>query len=153
MTKSQLAWRLWLFGLLRIRLIGFVRPRIIDVSEQGMTIRIPLSRRTRNHVGSQYLAVQTIGADLACGFYAYYLMEVMGVEAPPVFKTMQAHYLKRAEGDVDFTCSEYDKVQEMVQYIKEHPGQRITKHVNVVATCNGEEVALFDMELSLKAKA
>ena len=38
------------FGLARVPLIGWVRARIVELGERRCVIRIPLTRRTRNHL-------------------------------------------------------------------------------------------------------
>ena len=67
--KSRLKYNLylWYFGLTKVRLINYCRPQIVDVSNKGVTLLIPLNRRTRNHVGSMYIGVMTVGVDLVTG--------------------------------------------------------------------------------------
>lgn len=148
---AAMRWKLFLFGLFKIRLIGYCRPQLLEVTEEHIKIRIRLNRRTRNHVGSLYLGVMSIGADLASGFLAFYLLEMMGLKAAPVFGSMKAEYLKRAEGDVIFICSEGPAIQKMID-ASVQTGERSTQSVRISAMCLGEEVATFDMGLSFKVK-
>ena len=62
---------LWLFGIFKIPLIGYVSPKIIEFTPERMVIRIKLRRRTRNHLGSMYFGALGIGADLAGAFQAF----------------------------------------------------------------------------------
>jgi len=50
---------------LRIPLLLFVGPRVLELDEEGCAIEIPLGLRTRNHLGSMYLGVLCAGADVA----------------------------------------------------------------------------------------
>ena len=63
-------WYLRYFGFTRIPLLYFVRPSVIEKSEQRVVIRIPLRRRTKNHQGAMYFAALAIGADCAVGLLA-----------------------------------------------------------------------------------
>ena len=149
MSLSKLNWRLFLFGLFKIPLIRFCRPRVAMVSAESIDIRIPLKRRTRNHVGSMYLGVMSIGADLASGFLAYYLLEIRGLKASPVFGGMRATYLKRAEADVHFVCSEGGRISEMIAEAQQSK-ERVTEMIKVQALCMDELVAEFEMDLSFR---
>lgn len=148
---KQLRWELWLFGKFKIPAIGFVRPSIAELSNSKIDIRIPLRRRTRNHVGSMYLGVMTVGADLASGFLAYYIAKSKRIKVAPVFKSMHAEYFKRAEADVHFVCSQGQEIEEMLQEMQDTK-ERVNRPIVVEAHCNKELVAQFTMELSMKSK-
>ena len=51
-TKERFKYNLylWYFGLTQVRLINYCRPKIFDITEDGVTLLMPLDRRTRNHV-------------------------------------------------------------------------------------------------------
>lgn len=72
-----------------------------------------------------------------------------------VFKDFQANFLKRAEGDVIFTCEDGARLNELVERAIES-GQREEAAVRVVATvpdkCGDEPVAEFSLTISLKRK-
>ena len=70
--KNKLKYNLylWYFGLTKVRLIHFIRPKIIDVNKDGVTLFMPLDRRTRNHVKSMYIGAMVVGVDLVTGFTA-----------------------------------------------------------------------------------
>ena len=142
-------WQLFLFGRFKIPLIGYCRPRIKELTGSMVRIRIPLIDRTRNHVNSMYLGVMTVGADLASGFLAFHILRVKGLKASPVFKSMNAEYYKRAEGEVDFVCKQGASIDSMIDEMQA-TGERVNRPIQVTALCYGEEVARFDMELSMK---
>jgi hypothetical protein len=99
-----------------------------------------------------YLGVLSIGADLASGFLAYYLLELQGLKAAPVFKSMKAEYIKRAEDDVYFECADGEKIQSMIEEMKQS-GDRVNLPVKIQAMCKNECVAQFEMELSMKLRS
>ena len=144
--------RLFLFGLFKIPMIRYCRPKIVQLDNESIRIKIPFRRRTRNHVNSMYFGAMSVGADLASGFLAYHLFEVQGVNASLVFAGAQSKFTKRAEGDVYFHCASGKEILSMIHESTE-TGERITRTIPVVCLCKNEQVAEFQMELSLKVKS
>lgn len=143
------------FGLRKIPMLFFVRPSVVEWTPEKVVFKIPLARRTKNHLGSMYFAVLAAGADLAAGFLAMEAIRKSGEKISLIFKSVQADFLKRAEGDVHFTCEDGVLVTDLVQKAIE-TGERVELAVPVVATCpdklGAEPVARFTMVLSLKKK-
>ncbi|SVA52088.1 uncharacterized protein METZ01_LOCUS104942 [marine metagenome] len=139
----------------KVRLINYCRPQIVDVSEKGVTLLIPLNRRTRNHVKSMYIGVMTVGVDLVTGFTAMLKIRESKRNVILIFKDMKANFLKRAEGDVHYICNEGKKIAQAVdQTLK--TGERVNLLVPVTATVpekfGDEPIAEFTITLSLKEK-
>ena len=116
-------------------------------------VRIPLNRRTRNHVGGLYIGTLTVGADIAGGFIAMDQIQRSGERVSLIFKDLTANYLKRPEGDTFFTCDEGPTIREMVAETIAS-GERVNRTVRITATVpdklGDEPVATFDLTLSLK---
>jgi acyl-coenzyme A thioesterase PaaI-like protein len=142
-------WKLWLFAVVKIPMINFCRPRITELSDASIKVKIKLRRRTRNHLNSMYLGVMAVGADLASGMLAFHHMDRTGIQASLIFKDMKVQYLKRAESDVFFCCDMGAEVRKMLTNSKES-GERQTEMIKVLAKCGEEVVAEFDLGLSLK---
>ena len=146
---------LWYFGLTKVRLINYCRPQIVDVSEKGVRLLIPLNRRTRNHVKSMYIGVMTVGVDLVTGFTAMLKIRESKRNVILIFKDMKANFLKRAEGDVHYICNEGKKIAQAVDETLK-TGERVNLLVPVTATVpekfGDEPVAEFSITLSLKEK-
>lgn len=140
-----------LFGL-RMPLILLAGPRVMELDDRGCTVKIPLGWRTGNHVGSMHIGVMTAGADLAAGLCAFHAARGLG-KLVPIFKEARMEFLKRADGDVLFRCSEGARVQEAARRALAS-GERVTLPVDVVATVpdrHGDEpVARFTLGLSVK---
>jgi len=98
-TRETLALRL--FGLTKIPLLLYVGVSVAELASERMVVRIPLRRRTKNHLGSMYFGALYIGADCAPGAFAMYLIRQQPARIAMVFKDFQAEFLKRTEGDVD----------------------------------------------------
>ncbi len=148
---------LWLrvFGLTKVPLLAYVRPSVVEISPNCVVVRIPLRRRTRNHLGSMYFGALSIGADCAAGAIAMHLIDQQRVPIALIFKDFEAQFLKRAEGDVDFRCDQGKEIAELVAQAATS-GERVERQVEVVATVptiSEEPVARFKLTLSLKRKA
>lgn len=143
------------FGLTKIPLLGFCRPTVLEMGPEKVVFKIPLGRRTKNHLGSMYFGALAAGADLAAGFIAMQAIRASGEPISLIFKDLKADFLKRAEGDVHFSCEEGVLVRDLVQKAIE-TGERVEMAVPVIATCpdklGNEPVARFTLTLSLKRK-
>ena len=144
---------LFLFGLVKIPLIRFVRPRIIEFDEEYITIRVPLRRRNKNHLKSMYFGAFAVGADLAAGFLAFWLFKERKLKASFAFKSFKSDFLRRAMHDVYFECRATKEILKAVNEAQESK-ERVNKMVRVNAYCyeNGEKVKVAEMEIEASIK-
>lgn len=148
----KMHWMIFLLGLVKIPLIGFVRPRLIELSDEKVSVNIKFRRRTKNHLNSMYFGALAVGADVAGGIHAFYFAEKMNKKVSFAFKSMHAEFLKRAETDVIFECNEGAKIESIIAESFEKQ-IRINQLVRVDAkNLSNEIVATFDMEFSVKVK-
>lgn len=144
-----------LFGLLKIPLIGYVRPRVERLDADEVTIRVPLGRRTQNHWKSMYFGALAIGADLAAGSHAMFAVDAeqrqSGTKVGFVFKDVQADFLRRPDHDVLFHSRDGRNVAAAVAETV-RTGERVNIPVPVECEAGGELVAKFTLTLSLKRK-
>jgi acyl-coenzyme A thioesterase PaaI-like protein len=147
--------RLRLWALTKIPLLFFLRPSVVEASEGRTVIRIPLSRRSRNHLGSMYFGALCAGADLAGALTAMRRIDASGRRISLIFKDVKAQFFKRAEGDVHFCCEDGEAVGGLVERAIES-GEREELPVRIAATVPGkfgsEPVAEFVLTLSLKRR-
>lgn len=142
-----------LFGIAKIPMLFICNPEVVKMTSEETVIKIPLNFITRNHLGCMYFGVLAMGADCAGGFMAMHLIRQSKKKVALLFKDFKANFLKRAEGDVYFTCKEGKKITAQVkEAIKKKT--RVNKTLNIVATTpsvSGDEpVATFKLTLSLK---
>ena len=146
---------LWYFGLTQVRLIHYCRPKIVDVNKDGVTLFMPLDRRTRNHVRSMYIGAMVVGVDMVTGFTALLKIRESKRNVILIFKDLKANFLKRAEGDIHYICSEGKAIAAAVEEAI-RTGERVNLPVSVIATVpdkfGGEPVAEFIITLSMKEK-
>jgi acyl-coenzyme A thioesterase PaaI-like protein len=152
-TRETFALR-W-FGFTRIPLLFYIGVSVTEVSPERMIVKIPLRRRTRNHLGSMYFGALCAGADCAAGAFAMHLIKLRRENISLVFKDFEAQFLKRAEGDVHFCCSQGKEIGALVAQAAAS-GERVERQLEVVATVpslSDEPVARFKLTLSLKKRA
>jgi len=144
-----------LFGFTKIPLLLFVRPSVVELTDQKITVKIPLRRRTKNHLRSMYFGALAIGADCSGGLIAMRQIQQSPHTISLVFKTLTAEFLKRAEGDVYFTCTEGAAISTLVKAAEES-SERVEMPVHIVATVpeklGDEPVAKFTLILSLRKR-
>ncbi|MDH4286428.1 MAG: DUF4442 domain-containing protein [Gallionella sp.] len=151
-TRETLALRL--FGLTKIPLLLYVGVSVAELTPERMVVRIPLRRRTKNHLGSMYFGALCIGADCAPGAFAMYLIRQQPARISMVFKDFQAEFLKRAEGDVDFICDQGKEIADLVAFAAASD-ERVERQIDVIAivpSLSEEPVARFKLTLSLKRR-
>jgi len=141
------------FGLLKVPLISWVGARVLEIDDRRCVIRIPLKRRTKNHLGSLYIGVLSVGADIAGGLLAVRRIRASGEQVSVLFKDLHAEFLRRPEADTLFTCEDGDAIDAMIEETL-RTSERVSRPVTVVATTpelSGDEpVARFTMTLSVK---
>ena len=149
---KKLKWQLFLLGVFKIPMIGFVRPRLVEINDSTVKVKVKLNRRTKNHLKSMYFGALTVGADIACGIYTFYYGDIKSVKLSFSFKDMKADFIKRAETDILFVCNDGVIINQMIENsikTKERQNQKVT----VTAFNEKQEVvALFELGVSLKVK-
>jgi acyl-coenzyme A thioesterase PaaI-like protein len=140
---------------LRVPVLLFLGPRIQALDDDRCEITIPLRWRSRNHVGSMYFGALCAGADLAGGLAAAMRIRDHHPRVGLIFADVRGEFLKRADGDVRFTCSDGRRIAAAVASA-DASGERVTLPVEIVATVpskyGDEPVAKFTLGLSLKRR-
>jgi acyl-coenzyme A thioesterase PaaI-like protein len=141
---------------LRIPVLLFLGPQVVRLDDDGCAVKIPLGWRSKNHVGSMYFGALCAGADLAGGLNAARIIYQRHRRVVLVFADVKGEFLKRADGDVVFSCDDGGRIAEAVRQADE-TGERVTIPVEIVATVpakyGAEPVARFTLGLSLKRRA
>lgn len=144
-----------LFGFMKVPLIFWVSPSVVTMNEEECVIKIPLNRRTKNHLKSMYFGVLCTGADIAGGLVAMNEITASGKRVALSFKDFKADFLKRAEGDVHFKVTQIKEIKKFVAEVIKS-GERMNFPVEISAVVPSinpnEEVAKFVLTLSLKVK-
>lgn len=145
-----------LFGFMKVPLIFWVAPSVIKMDDKECIIKIPLNRRTKNHLNSMYFGVLCTGADIAGGLVAMNEITASKKKVALSFKDFKADFLKRAEGDVHFVVTQIPEIKQFVAEVIKS-GERMNFPVEIkaiVPSINPDEVvATFTLTLSLKLKS
>lgn len=150
--KSNL--ELYLFSFFKVPMLFYCRPRIIALDEERVEIKIPLRKRTKNHLNSMYFGALAVGADVAGGFIAFDQINRSSEKISLVFKDFKADFLKRPEAAVHFLCEDGQLISSMIEETIATK-ERVSNTVHIKAFCpsiSNEIVAEFSLGLSLKVK-
>lgn len=143
------------FGFFKVPMLFFLRPKVVELNQQACAIKIPLNRRSKNHVGCMYFGALAAGADCAGGMMAMMLIHERKLPVQLLFKNFKADFRRRAEGDVLFICSEGNKIRGWIDQAMES-GERVNEPITIRAFVPEENslepVAVFELTLSLKRK-
>ncbi|NRA66365.1 MAG: DUF4442 domain-containing protein [Pseudobacteriovorax sp.] len=142
------------FGWFKIPLLSYVRPTVEYLDHEKIDIRIPLRRRSKNHLGSMYFGAIMVGVDCAAGFYAAKLIYLKGYSIDFVFKGTKAEFLRRPTGDVVFSCDQGIAINELLETAYETFERQ---ELEMVVTCrcpdiSDEVVAKASLILSVKRR-
>jgi len=151
---------LWKFGLFKVPLILICRPVVLELSNERMELKIPLTKTTKNHLHSMYFGALAIGADCAGGLLAMKLLEEGSKKSSKkfsfVFKDLRAEFLKRADGDVHFICNDGKLISEFVSKVlvaEERQNQSVQVIATVPSKYGDEPVAKFELTLSARSRS
>jgi len=149
-------WKLRAWAFKNIRLIAYVRPTVVEWTDERCEIRVALDRRTRNHLRSMYFGALWTGADAAAAMIGLKASQKTGGRISFIFKDARAEFLKRPEADVHFICAQGRQIQQLLEKA-DSSGERENLPVEVVATVpslsGSEPVARFTLTLSVKKKS
>jgi acyl-coenzyme A thioesterase PaaI-like protein len=146
---------LGLLGRTLIPSLGFVRPRVLSISDERVRVRIPLARRSKNHLGSMYFGVLAAGADTAAGFLTLRHSRAIDEDVVLIFKDFHAEFLRRVDGHALFECDAGGAIEAAVRQASE-TGERVNIAAPVICLVEGREeagpAARFQLTISLKRK-
>lgn len=152
-SLSKMRRMLWLMGIVKIPMIAYTKPRLIQLDDEQSLVRIKLRRRTKNHLNSMYFGALAVGADVAAGLHAYYFANQAGEKVSFAFKSVKGEFLMRATTDVLFVSKDGELVKQAFDEAKS-TGERVNQIVQVEGRNTQDEiVATFDMEVSVKLKS
>ncbi len=145
-----------LYGLLKIPLVLFVSPRIVEYTDSRMILKIPLNYRTKNHLNSMYFGALGIGAELSIAAAAVIGISESKQKIDFVFKDYSAQYLKRGDGHVHFICDEVAAVKSLIEESKTTPHRierKLTGYAIVPSVSMTEKIMTYELTLSVRNRS
>jgi acyl-coenzyme A thioesterase PaaI-like protein len=159
MNSLKTHWKqtafLRLFTFWKIPLINWLRPSVMEMGKDRTVIRMPLNRRTKNHLNSMYFGALAVGSELVVAAKAVQAIHDSKQKVDFVFKDFKAEFLKRAENDVFFICDQGQAVEALVAKTIQ-TGERETQTFQgygvVPSKDPNEKVLQFEVTLSVKRR-
>ncbi|WP_347358884.1 DUF4442 domain-containing protein [Bdellovibrio sp.] len=145
-----------LYGLMKIPLVLFVSPRVVEAGDKRFVLKIPLGYRTKNHLNSMYFGALGIGAELSIAAAAVAAIAESKLKIDFVFKDFTAQYLKRAAGDVHFICDEVEMVKSLIEEAKTNPDRierKMKGYAVVPSVSETEPVMTYELTLSVRNRS
>lgn len=133
------------FSLVKIPLLGFVRPKVIELSPQRSIVRVKLGYVTKNHLRSMYFGALAMGAELSIGVKVFEKIQVEKAPVNFIFKDFDCRFHRRAETDIDFCCLDISKVDELVEKAVQS-GERVEQRFEGFALEKGKDPSTAKME-------
>lgn len=147
--------RLWLFAWLKVPLIAYLGPVIEQLDDRRCVLRIPLRRRSKNHLGIMYLGALTVGAETTVGVAAIRRIQDRRLRVSVVQRAFTAEFHAQATGDVRFVCDDVGRVHALIDQALAST-DRVEGPVRVQALVHEVDgdvrVADFTFTLSLRAR-
>ena len=145
-----------LYTFWKIPLIWWIRPSMIESGANRTELKIPLGRRTKNHLNSMYFGALAIGAELVIAAKAVQTIAKHKKRVDFVFKDFKGNFLKRADGDTHFICDQGQAVEALIEKTirtGEREEMLFTSYAVVPSKNPTEKIASFELTLSVKYKS
>jgi len=143
------------YSALQIPLLGFITPKVVELTEELSEVRVRLDRRTRNHLGSMYFGAMAMGAELSVALMALRTISQSGKRIDFIFKDFEAKFLKRADGHVHFICPEAFDVKALIEKAAQ-TDERLEETFNgyaIVKTKGNEPIMKYSLTLSVRNRS
>lgn len=145
-----------LYGLLKIPLVLFISPRVVEAGDKRFVLKVPLNYRNKNHLGSMYFGAMGIGAELSVAAAAVMAITESKQKIDFVFKDFSAQYLKRGDGHVHFICDEVEAVKALIEEACTNPNRLERKfkgYAVVPSKSESEPVMTYELTLSVRNRS
>ncbi|MGE0763129.1 MAG: DUF4442 domain-containing protein [Bdellovibrionales bacterium] len=154
MSPLKLTALIQIFSLLKVPLLGILRPKVVHLTATQSRIRLPLSHLAKNHVGSMYFGALAIGAELSVALKVVDSMQNDKTPVNFIFKDFSCQFLQRAEGATDFCCDEVPQIQALIDKALATQ-ERVEGKFNGYACPRGagrdEQLMTYQLTLSIKS--
>jgi hypothetical protein len=141
-----------LYSSLRVPLLAFITPRVVELTDERSVVRVRLDRRTRNHLGVMYFGALAMGAELSIALKLVEQNYAGGRKLDFIFKDFQCDFKKRADGHVHFVCAEVAEISKFISGVQKN-GERHNATFSGMAwvpSNSPEPVMTYKLTLSVK---
>ncbi len=127
-----------------------VRVKNIDLEHCVVTVKHRWINQ--NPFNSMYFAVQAMAAELSTGALVMYHIKKSGQKISMLVFSNKSNFTKKATGKITFTCSEGQKIEEIIQKAVETGEGQTCWLKSIGINQKGEQVSEFDFEWTVKTK-
>lgn len=145
-----------LFAWHTIPLLWWIQPTLVQNDDKKTILKVPLTRRTRNHLKVMYFGALAMGGEACIGIRA---METIRASKKPVdflFNDFECQFLKKSKGDVHFVCDQVAEVEAFINEVISKNGERLEKKFSsyaVVPSVDATDVvARFTVTMTSKLR-
>lgn len=126
--------------------------RVESISETSCRVQLRLNFFNKNPFRSIFWAVQGMAAELSTGVLLMREIQKSNLKVSMLVLKNKAVFTKKARGKIEFVCKQGTEVQKIVALLIQSK-QPQTLWLSAVGTdAQGEEVARFEFEWTLKEK-
>ncbi len=140
------------FSILKLPLLAFASPRVVEASEKKSVVKVALGWRTQNHLGVMYFGALAMGAELSIALKAVEKIGSEKLRVDFIFKDFKCEFLKRADSDVLFICEEADQVTALIEKAKNSTERLERKFKGYAVRVNDTAAPVMTYELTLSVK-
>ncbi len=154
-NKVKMTAFLRLYAFAKIPLLSAIRPTLLEVSDQRVVLKVPLTRFTKNHMGVMYFGALSMGAEAAVAIKAVHAIQKNPQKIDFIFKDFKANFIKRADGNVHFICEQGEAVLALVEKAAKsgvRENQTFHSYAIVPSKDPNLKIAEFEITLSLKRR-
>ncbi len=155
MSLWKLNFFLKSYALIKLPLLAFVNPKVLELKGPRSVVQIKLGYRTRNHLNVMYFGALAVGAELSIAIKAVEAIQASGKKIDFIFKDFKSEFLKRADGDVHFICQEADHVQSLIDQAKDST-ERLEKTFTgfaILPSKGNEPIMTYKLTLSVRNRS
>jgi hypothetical protein len=134
-------------------MMRYVRPKLVELTEERTVVRIDVSRRSKNGYNSLFLGALAAGGDCVAGLFPMKFMFDTGHRTIPIVKSASSKYYKRVNSYAHFTCTQGEELYELCNDVVASGERReVTVHVTVTAPAEfgDEPVARITQVMSVR---
>ena len=145
-------YRTNLFVLLHLPSAFLSGVRVLNVSAESVIVKVKYRWINKNPFKSMYWATQGMASELATGLLLLQEVSKSNKRISTLVTAQQGTFTKKAVGTIRFSCTDSDKVREVVkQALLTGEGQTVTL-VSEGLDASNEIVSRFEYQWSLKLK-
>lgn len=140
------------YALVKMPLLAFITPEIVELNDERCVIKVRLGYRTQNHLKSMYFGALAMGAELSIAGPAISGIHKSGKRIDFIFKDFQASFLKRSDGHVLFQFEDVAKVNALIERAGNSTERMQETFDGTAIVEDGAQVMSYRLTLSVRSR-